>query len=128
MSDTRRVLWLNADATLLRTQVRLLHNTEFALAVTACTSSDEAELALMRDAFDLFVIAHTISRQERERLAEFCKVRHSHARVLVLHRSAGGPASFADDAVDSRDGPAVVLGAVNRLLGSARVMSKAAGM
>ncbi|HET6936465.1 MAG TPA: PAS domain-containing protein, partial [Candidatus Angelobacter sp.] len=80
-------------------------------------ASSAAEIAqhVAHTAFDIAVLNHTLSREERSEIARQVKLRSPGASVLVLHASGmlGNP--DADLAVDSRGGAAAMLAAVGRL-------------
>ena len=72
------------------------------------------EEAVRKDKFDLVVLGHTLSRDDRHHLPYMAKKANSLSRVLVIH--ASGKHHEVDAAIDSRDGDRVLLEALAGLL------------
>ena len=70
--------------------------------------------AVKRSAFDLVILGHTLTKDDRHHLPYMAKKANPATRVLVLHSSGKHPA--VDLAIDSRDSEHAVLKAVAQLL------------
>jgi DNA-binding NtrC family response regulator len=79
------------------------------------TASGRAALeqALRSGHFDVVVLGHTLTKDDRYHLPYMAKKFNSSIKVLVLHASGRHPA--VDVALDSRDGDDVVLHALGTL-------------
>jgi DNA-binding NtrC family response regulator len=72
------------------------------------------EQAVRQDKYDLVVLGHTLTRDDRHHLPYMVKKANSLSRVLVIH--ASGKHHEVDAAIDSRDGDRVLLEALEGLL------------
>ena len=72
------------------------------------------EEAVRQDKFDVVVLGHTLTRDDRHHLPYMAKKANSLTRVLVIH--ASGKHHEVDAAIDSRDGERVLLEALSGLL------------
>lgn len=72
------------------------------------------EEAVRQDKFDLVVLGHTLTRDDRHHLPYMANKANSLTRVLVIHASGKHPE--VDAAIDSRDGERVLLEALSGLL------------
>jgi len=72
------------------------------------------EEAVRQDKFDIVVLGHTLTRDDRHHLPYMAKKANSLSRVLVIH--ASGKHHEVDAAIDSRDGDRVLLEALAGLL------------
>ena len=72
------------------------------------------EEAVRKDKFDIVVLGHTLTRDDRHHLPYMAKKANSLSRVLVIH--ASGKHHEVDAAIDSRDGDRVLLEALAGLL------------
>lgn len=72
------------------------------------------EDAVMHGAFDLVILGHSLTKDDRHHLSYMAKKFNPATRVLVLHASGKHPK--VDLAIDSRRGERVVLEAVAQLL------------
>ena len=72
------------------------------------------EEAVRQDKFDVLVLGHTLTRDDRHHLPYMAKKANSLTRVLVVHASGKHPE--VDVAIDSRDGERVLLEALSGLL------------
>jgi DNA-binding NtrC family response regulator len=72
------------------------------------------EEAARQDKYDLVVLGHTLTRDDRHHLPYMVKKANSLSRVLVIH--ASGKHHEVDAAIDSRDGDRVLLEALEGLL------------
>lgn len=83
-------------------------------AVMTATGRKEIEAALARERFDLVILGHTLTRNDRHHLPYMAKKADETTRVLVLH--ASGHHHAVDKSLDSRDGENAVLDAIAELL------------
>ena len=72
------------------------------------------EDAMRADKYDVVVLGHTLTRDDRHHLPYMAKKANSLCRVLVIH--ASGRHHEVDAAIDSRDGDHVLLDALAGLL------------
>jgi|SRR5690242_1677109 len=72
------------------------------------------EEALRGVSFDVAVLGHTLTRDDRHHLPYMIKKSNRHTHVVVLHASGKHPA--VDIALDSRRGERAVLEAIDSLL------------
>jgi DNA-binding NtrC family response regulator len=72
-----------------------------------------AEQALMKGGFDVVVLGHTLTKDDRHHLPYMAKKGNRKTQVLVLHASGKHPA--VDIALDSRDGEKAILAAISAL-------------
>ena len=72
------------------------------------------EEAVRQDKFDVVVLGHTLTRDDRHHLPYMAKKANPLTRVLVVHASGKHPG--VDAAIDSRDGERVLLEALSGLL------------
>jgi len=107
-----RILYGENDPEVLATQASALSNAGY--AVTTAAGRREIEAALVHERFDLMVLGHTLSRNDRHHLPYMAKRSLAAPRVLVLH--ASGRHHAVDKSLDSRDGERAVLDAVAELL------------
>ncbi len=107
-----RILYGEADARVASAQSALLagpgHRVEQAIGRRAI------EEALLGGRFDLLVLGHTLTKDDRHHLPYLAKRADAGIRVLVLHASGKHPK--VDLAIDSRRGEAAVRQAINDLL------------
>jgi len=73
-----------------------------------------AEQAFRSGVYDAAVLGHTLSKDARHHLAYMAKKSSEETQVLVLHASGRHPA--VDLAIDSRQGDAAVLEALNTVI------------
>ncbi len=107
-----KILYGEADAEVATAQAPTFagpdHRVEQAIGRQAIAA------ALDRERFDLLVLGHTLSKDDRHHLPYLGKRTNPEIRVLVLHASGKHPK--VDIAVDSRLGAAVIRQAVADLL------------
>jgi hypothetical protein len=72
------------------------------------------EDALLGVSFDIAVLGHTLTRDDRHHLPYKIKRNNSYTQVIVLHASGKHPA--VDIALDSRRGDRAVLEAIDSVL------------
>jgi DNA-binding NtrC family response regulator len=111
-SKLARILYGEADAQVLSAQVRIFE--EGGYAVAPALGRDVIADAVVHAAFDLVILGHTLTKDDRHHLAYMAKKFNPATRVLVLHASGKHPK--VDLAIDSRRGEGAVLEAVAQLL------------
>jgi DNA-binding NtrC family response regulator len=87
--------------------------------VTQAAGRKEIEAALVREPFDLVILGHTLTKNDRHHLPYMAKKSDEATRVLVLH--ASGHHHAVDKSLDSRHGEQAVLDAIAELLALAPV-------
>ncbi len=114
MSDAhgRTILYGEADARVATEQAAMFAGPDH--HVQQVIGRKAIEEALTRGSFDLVVLGHTLTKDDRHHLPYLAKRNNPQTRVLVLHASGKHPK--VDIAVDSRQGEAVVRKAVADLL------------
>ncbi len=94
-----KILYCESDIHVLTEQSKLFVRAGY--AVEHALGRAAAEQALRKGGFDVVVLGHTLTKDDRRHLPYMAK-KSSDARVLVLHASGKHPA--VDFAMDSRDG------------------------
>jgi len=107
-----RILYGENDPEVLASEAAILSNAGY--AVTTATGRREIEAALVHERFDLMILGHTLTRNDRHHLPYMAKRSFAAPRVLVLH--ASGRHHAVDKSLDSRDGEKAILDAVAELL------------
>ena len=102
------ILYCEADASVLSTQTRVFNHAGY--AVVAIQGRAAMETAVKAGGFDIAILGHTLSRDDRHHLPYMVKKSNAAARVVVLHASGGHPQ--VDIALDSRLGEHAVLQAI----------------
>jgi len=111
-TNNAKILYGENDPEVLTSEAARL--SEAGYAVTTATGRKEIQAALARERFDLVILGHTLTRNDRHHLPYMAKKSDEDTRVLVLHFS--GHHHAVDKVIDSRDGERVVLEAVAELL------------
>lgn len=106
------VLYSENDKALLASQSEMLQKAGY--AVTQALGRAAAEQALKQGSFNLMVLGHTLSKEDRHHLPYKARKANEDMRILVLHASGKHPA--VDMAIDSRGGAEVVLRAISSVL------------
>jgi DNA-binding NtrC family response regulator len=109
---SKRVLYGENDAEVLNSQSRLFERAGY--TVEQALGRKAVQDALKRATFDVVVLGHTLSRDDRHHLPYMAKKSSEATRVLVLH--ASGRHHAVDLAIDSRDGDTAVLDALRHLM------------
>ena len=114
MTDAKlaRILYGEADAQVMSTQAKLLEKAGY--VVVPAMGREAIEDAVARTAFNLVILGHTLTKDDRHHLAYAAKKFIPATRVLVLHASGKHPK--VDLAIDSRRGEGAVLKAVTQLM------------
>lgn len=107
-----KILYGENDAEVLASEAAKFKKAGYSVAL-AC-GRKEIEAALTREPFDVVILGHTLSKNDRHHLPYMAKKSDEATRVLVLH--ASGRHHAVDMSVDSRDGEHVVLDAIAELL------------
>jgi len=111
-SNKAKILYGENDPEVLASGKVMLNKAGY--AVTQAAGRKEIEAALARERFDLVILGHTLTRNDRHHLPYMAKRSDEATRVLVLHFS--GHHHAVDKVLDSRDGEKAVLGAIAELL------------
>ncbi len=111
-SKQAKILYGEANVQVLTAQMGILEKAGY--DVVPAVGAPAIEDAVKHAAFDLVILGHTLTKDNRHHLPYMAKKSNSETRVLVLHASGKHPK--VDLAVDSRAGERVVLGAIAQLL------------
>ena len=121
MDHPPKVLVVEYDEMLLASEVLLLRSRSYDATPADCIT--HASIFLSKLKITALIIGHSVPRDDREELVGLCRHLQSEARILVLHSSGKEMAARPDAAVDSREGPALVLNALDALLGDLNRLS-----
>jgi DNA-binding NtrC family response regulator len=107
-----KVLYCESEGSILRAQSKLFEGAGF--TVEHAIGRATAEQALRKNTYDIVILGHTLTKDDRHHLPYMAKKLNEGTQVLVLHASGKHPA--VDYAMDSRDGEKAVLAALNSLV------------
>lgn len=107
MSKTA-ILYCECDADILSAQTKLFSKAGY--AVVPIQGRAAMETAVKAGGFDVAILGHTLTRDDRHHLPYMVKKSNAAARVVVLHASGRHPQ--VDVALDSRLGEHAVLQAI----------------
>ena len=105
------ILYCENDSGVLREQAKMFERAGY--AVECAQGRAAAEQAIRTKSYDVVVLGHTLTKDDRHHLPYMAKKSATHPQVMVLHASGKHPA--VDVALDSRDGERAVLAALNSL-------------
>jgi DNA-binding NtrC family response regulator len=106
-----RILYCENDAAVLKAESKTFVRAGY--AVEAVIGRAGAHQALQSGHYDLVVLGHTLTKDDRHHLPYMAKKSDRDVQVLVLHASGKHPA--VDYAMDSRDGEEAVIRALRSL-------------
>ena len=107
-----KILYGEGDSESLKFHLTVLEKAGYSVKTAAGRKAIEA--AVRQDKYDVVVLGHTLTRDDRHHLPYMAKKANSLTRVLVVHASGKHPE--VDAAIDSRDGDRVLLEALSGLL------------
>lgn len=107
-SKLGKILCAEANPQVLSAQISMFNKAGY--AVVPALGRATIEVALAQGTFDVVVLGHTLTKDDRHHLPYMAKKANPATRVLVLHASGRHPK--VDLALDSRLGEAAVLEAV----------------
>jgi DNA-binding response OmpR family regulator len=111
-TKSAKILYGENDPEVLASETARLKTAGY--AVTPAAGRREIEARLVHERFDLMILGHTLTRNDRHHLPYMAKKSHAAPCVLVLH--ASGHHHAVDKALDSRQGEKAVLAAIAELL------------
>ena len=111
-SAQAKILYGEGDSESLKLHVSILERAGY--SVKTVVGRRAIEEAVRQDNFDVVMLGHTLTRDDRHHLPYMAKKANSLTRVLVIH--ASGKHHEVDAAIDSRDGERVLLEALSGLL------------
>jgi DNA-binding NtrC family response regulator len=111
-SAKARILYGEGDSQSLKLHCAVMEKAGY--SVKTAIGRRSIEETLRQEKFDIVVLGHTLSRDDRHHLPYMAKKANSLCRVLVIH--ASGRHHEVDAAIDSRDGEHVLLDALAGLL------------
>src|SRR5579872_1574550 len=106
------VLYGEGDAESLKLHSVVMEKAGY--SVKTASGRRAIEEAMRSAKYDVVVLGHTLTRDDRHHLPYMAKKANSLTRVLVIH--ASGKHHEVDAAIDSRDGDRVLLEALEGLL------------
>jgi DNA-binding NtrC family response regulator len=112
VSTKATILYGEGDAKALSAHSGVMQKAGY--SVKTAVGRRAIEEAVRQDKFDVVVLGHTLTRDDRHHLPYMAKKANSLTRVLVVH--ASGKHHQVDAAIDSRDGDHVLLEALAGLL------------
>jgi len=107
-----KILYGENDANVLAAQSKLFEQAGY--TVERAQGRAGVEQALRSGSYDVVVLGHTLTKDDRHHLPYMAKKIVRDTQVLVLHASGKHPA--VDYAMDSRDGEKEVLAALSSLM------------
>ncbi|PYY00984.1 MAG: hypothetical protein DMG64_06030 [Acidobacteria bacterium] len=107
-----KILYGEGDAQSLELHLNILERAGY--SVKTAIGRKAIEEAVRQDKYEIVVLGHTLTRDDRHHLPYMAKKANSLTRVLVIH--ASGKHHEVDAAIDSRDGERVLLEALSALL------------
>lgn len=108
-----KILYSESDSATLSSQAAMFEKGGY--AVQKALGRKSTEETLKREKFDIVILGHTLTRDDRHHLPYMAKKSDEGTLVLVLHASGKHPQ--VDAAIDSRDGFHRVLDLLNDLTG-----------
>ena len=115
-----KLLIVESEESALKHNVALF--TKAGYEVSSALGRKSAEQTLRSVEFDIVVLGHTLSKDDRHHLPYMTKKAKEDCAVLVLHNS--GHHHAVDLAIDSRDGDHKVLAAAAEVLATQPVLSR----
>jgi len=112
-----KILSISYDEPLLTTREMIL--TQAGYKVTSALGFDEALKHCSARAYDLVILGHSIPRRDQQSLLEAVR-KFDGVLVLGLRLHGEGPVPGVDHSIENSEGPAVLLNAVKKGLGSKR--------
>jgi DNA-binding NtrC family response regulator len=106
-----KILYCESDSNVLTAQSRIFEQAGY--IVERAHGRAAAEQALRKGSYDVVVLGHTLTKDDRHHLPYMAKKSGEVTQVLVLHASGKHPA--VDFAMDSREGDKAVLAALGSL-------------
>lgn len=106
------ILYCENDAKLLSAQSMLFEHAGYTVELVHGRAA--AEQALRKGHYDVVLLGHTLTKDDRHHLPYMAKKSHDDTQVLVLHASGKHPA--VDFSMDSREGEQAVVDALNSLM------------
>ncbi len=107
-----KILYSENDVSVLSVQSKVFERAGYTVEIAQ--GRQLTEQALQKGIFDVVVLGHTLTKDDRHHLPYKAKKSSDATRVLVLHASGKHPA--VDVALDSRDGEKAVLAALASLM------------
>ncbi len=107
-----KILWGENDPDVFASETAPLLKAGY--RITQAIGRKDIEATVARERWDLVILGHTLTKNDRHHLPYMAKKLDESTRVLVLH--ASGHHYAVDKSIDSRDGERVVLETVTELL------------
>jgi DNA-binding NtrC family response regulator len=106
-----KVLYCESDSSVLTVASKLFERAGYMVDHAAGRAT--AEVALRKGTYDIVILGHTLTRDDRHHLPYMVKKANELTQVMVIHASGKHPA--VDVAIDSRDGEKAMLAALASL-------------
>jgi DNA-binding NtrC family response regulator len=107
-----RILYCENDRKVLDEQSKIFERAGY--SVEQVQGRKDAEQALKSGTYDVVVLGHTLTKDDRHHLPYMAKKFARETQVLVLH--ASGKHHAVDLSLDSRDGEEAIVAAINSLV------------
>jgi len=105
------ILYCEGDSSVLAAQASMFEKAGY--TVERAVGRAAVQQALAMATYDVVVLGHTLSKDDRHHLAYMVKKAQHEAQVMVLHASGKHPA--VDVALDSREGEKAIISALAAL-------------
>jgi DNA-binding response OmpR family regulator len=106
-----KILYCENDGNVQKTQAKLFEQAGY--SVDRVLGRAAAEQALRQGHYDIVVLGHTLTKDDRHHLPYMAKKASEATQVMVLHASGKHPA--VDHVMDSREGDRAILSALSML-------------
>lgn len=106
-----RILYCEIDAKVLAEQSKIFERAGY--TVETAVGRGGAVQAILKNHYDIVVLGHTLTKDDRHHLPYMAKKSSEETQVLVLHASGKHPA--VDFAMDSRQGEKAIIAALGSL-------------
>lgn len=104
-SPKAKVLYVESDSSVLTVASKLFERAGY--MVEHAVGRATAEIALRKGSYDVVILGHTLTKDDRHHLPYMVKKANELTQVMVIHASGKHPA--VDAAIDSRYGDKAVL-------------------
>lgn len=104
-SPKAKVLYVESDSSVLNLASKLFERAGYIVDHAAGRAT--AEIALRKGSYDVVILGHTLTKDDRHHLPYMVKKANELTQVMVIHASGKHPA--VDVAIDSRYGDKAVL-------------------
>ena len=107
-----KILYCEGDVTVLAEQSKFFEHAGY--AVERVQGRAACMQALQKSRYDVVVLGHTLTKDDRHHLPYMAKKSHRETQVMVLH--ASGKHHAVDFSMDSREGEQAIIKAIHSLV------------